>query len=58
MDIRKQIIKDISEDCDHYSELGYDCWKDLLSDANVEIDKEEYDKVLYEELTQEELEEL
>lgn len=57
MDIKKQIIKDISEDCDHYSELGYDCWKHLLSDANME-NREEYDKVLYEEFTEDELEEL
>lgn len=52
-----KIINEITGDCDYYSELDYRSWKDLLSDANTE-NKEEYDKVLYEEFTDEELDEL
>ena len=56
MDIKKQIIKDISES-DHYNTCDYDCWKHLLSDANTK-NKEEYDKVLYEDFTEMEIEKL
>lgn len=53
-----KIISDITGDCDYYAELDYGNWKDLLSDGNTEIDKEEYDNVLYEEFTEEELDKL
>lgn len=57
MDIEKQIIKDISKS-DYYKDCGYDCWKHFLSDANMNIDKEKYDEVLYEDFTEEELDKL
>lgn len=57
--IKKQIIKDITDkDTDYYIECGYEYWKDFLSDGNAEIDAEQYDKVLYEDFTEEELEKL
>ena len=55
MDIKGEIIKDIqSEDCDHYSECGYDNWHNFLSDSYMD---EEYDEEL-QSFTEEELEEL
>lgn len=57
--IKQQIIKDITDKyTDYYKELGYEYWKDLLSDGNTEIDGEEYDKVLYNDFEEEQLEEL
>lgn len=57
--IKEQIIKDITDEyTDYYKELGYEYWKDLLSDGNTEIDGGEYDKVLYNDFEEEQLEEL
>lgn len=55
--IINRIIKDLECDCDHYSKCGYDGWKPFLSDANTD-DIDEYNKVLYEDFTEEELEEI
>lgn len=54
--MKDRIIKDI-ESSDHYSECDYESWKHFLSDANIE-NKEEYDKVLYEDFTELELDQI
>ena len=53
--MKKKIIKDLQE-CDHIFEMGYDSWKAFLSDCNGM--EEDYDEVLYEEFTEDELEEI
>ena len=53
-EMKKKIIKDLQEDCSHTSERGYDSWKAFLSDCNGM--EEDYDEVLYEEFTENELE--
>ncbi len=55
--IRQRIINNITTDCDHINELGYDSWKSMLSDANME-DVSEYNEVLYNDFTEDELEKI
>jgi hypothetical protein len=55
-EMKKRIIKDIQEDCSHISEIGYDNWKQFLSDCNGM--EEDYDEVLWDEFTEEELEDI
>lgn len=55
-EMKKKIIKDLKGNCSHMSERGYDSWKTFLSDCNDM--EEDYDEVLYEEFTENELEEM
>lgn len=52
-DIKEEIIQDIKLECDHYSECGYDNWRNFLSDSYM-MD-EDYEEVIHT-FTEEELE--